>query len=290
VALFRRQCETGGVPAQRHHLVELSKQFAAELLDIVVTLGTDDRQATVVRQIHARRLLGQQAFDRGTHGRWIELHRRRGGQQPNAGGRVELPVRQAEGVAGEEAAAAFVPDAMVVAGVARRVEERQRPLREVDHLAVGALHHPLSVHRNHRAVGALHLGFAVDCPGAGKQQRRIDQVSGAARVHHHPRRRQRGHQRTGTAGVVEVHMRRNHPVHRVAWHAGGIERRQQPRHRVAGTGVDEGCSALLDDQVRGVELRSLVAGVDCPDAVAEGGGIFRAGIHGVGRGLRGVAV
>jgi hypothetical protein len=37
---------------------------------------------------------------------------------------------------------------------------------------------------------------------------------------------------------------------------------------VARAGVDEGSAAALDHQVRGIEVRPLVTGVDAPDAVA----------------------
>ena len=52
---------------------------------------------------------------------------------------VELAVRQAEGVAGEEAPAALVPDAVVVHRVAGRVEEDERPAGELERHAVGGL-------------------------------------------------------------------------------------------------------------------------------------------------------
>ena len=58
-------------------------------------------------------------------------------------------------------------------------------------------------------------------------------------------------------------------VDRLGRQAGGVERRQQARHRVVGAGVDEGGAALLDDQVGGVEARAMKAGVDDVDAVIE---------------------
>ena len=72
-------------------------------------------------------------------------------------------------------------------------------------------------------------------------------------------------------GVVEVHVRGDHPVDRLARHPGGFEHRQQPRHRVARARVDESGAAALDDQVGCVEVRPLVAGVDRPHAVRECG-------------------
>ena len=92
----------------------------------------------------------------------------------------------------------------------------------------------------------------------------------AARVHEQPCPRQFLHQRTGAAGVVQMHVRGDHPVHRVARQAQGFQRPQQARHGVGGAGVDEGGAAAVHDQVGGVEAVAVEAGVDGVDAVAEG--------------------
>ena len=185
--------------------------------------------------------------------------------------RVELAVRQAEGVAGEQAAAALVPHAVVVPRVAGCVEQAQGAIGQVQFHAVGAFEHALGAHRHHRADRALHLVGTVDGAGTGDQFGRIDQVTRAQRVHDQPGVGQRGHQRARTTGVVQVHVRGDHPVDRIARHAGGFERVQQARHRVARAGVDEGGAAALDHQVRGIEVRPLITGVNGPDAVAERG-------------------
>jgi hypothetical protein len=83
-------------------------------------------RAAVVRQVHALRVVREHALHRARSAigsNWIGVLV---GMIQAPARRVELAVRQAEGVAGEEAAAALVPDAMVVARVARRVEELQR--------------------------------------------------------------------------------------------------------------------------------------------------------------------
>ena len=73
----------------------------------------------------------------------------------------------------------------------------------------------------------------------------------------------------GAAGVVEVHVRRDHVIDGLARQAERFQRGQQARHREVGAGVDEGRAAVLDDQVGGVEHRAMEAGVDGEDAVAQ---------------------
>src|SRR5438105_4864 len=73
----------------------------------------------------------------------------------------------------------------------------------------------------------------------------------------------------GDAGVVEMDVRRDDVVDRVDADPGALERGEQARHGVVGTGVDEGGAAALDDQVGGVEERPVKAGVDDADAVAD---------------------
>ena len=99
---------------------------------------------------------------------------------------------------------------------------------------------------------------------------RIDEVARAARMRDQPRPRQLLHQQADAAGVVEVHVGRDHVVDRVGRQAGGVERGEQARHRMVGAGIDEGGAAAFDDQVGGVEERPMKAGVDDVDAVAEG--------------------
>ena len=182
---------------------------------------------------------------------------------------VELAVGQAEGVASEEAAAAFIPDAVVVARVAGGVQEGQKSAGKADRHAVFAAHHACLRYADHLAVGARDLVGTVDGTGAVHQGRRIDQVRRAPRVDHEPRARQALHQQADTAGMVQVYVRRDDVVHRVTRQAVGLERGQKARHRIIGAGVDEGRVPVFDDQVARIETRSVEAGVDDVDAVVQ---------------------
>ena len=101
------------------------------------------------------------------------------------------------------------------------------------------------------------------------ERARVDHVARAARVHHHARPRQRGGQRADAAGVVQVHVGRDDAVDGVAREAQRVQRRQQARHREVRAGVDEGGAAVREQQVGGVEVVALEAGVDGEDVVAE---------------------
>src|SRR3569832_1267228 len=83
-------------------------------------------EAAVVREIDALRHEREFAFDGGVHRVWIELHGRGGGKDEWAGRAVEFAIGEAEGGAGEHAAARFVVNAVVMTSVARCVDERQR--------------------------------------------------------------------------------------------------------------------------------------------------------------------
>ena len=91
----------------------------------------------------------------------------------------------------------------------------------------------------------------------------------ALRVRDQARVRQVRHQQADAAGVVEVHMGRDHEVDRVVCQACRGEGRQQARHRVVDAGVDEGGAAALDDQVGGIESRAVKTGVDDVDTVRD---------------------
>jgi hypothetical protein len=58
-------------------------------------------------------------------------------------------------------------------------------------------------------------------------------------MHQQPRLRQRAHQAAGTAGVVEVDVGQQHPVHRLGGDAERGERTEDARHRGVARGVDD---------------------------------------------------
>ena len=88
-----------------------------------------------------------------------------------------------------------------------------------------------------------------------------------ARVHHCFRVRQSLHERSGASGVVEVHVREEYVVHRVACDAEVIERRQQARKAGRGARVDERRAPRALDDVHGCKTVAHVLGIHGRDAV-----------------------
>ena len=62
--------------------------------------------------------------------------------------------------------------------------------------------------------------------------------------------------------MVQVHMGRDDPVHRVARQPQRVQRRQQARHARGGAGVDKSRAATVHQQVGGVKARAVKTGVD----------------------------
>ena len=92
----------------------------------------------------------------------------------------------------------------------------------------------------------------------------------AARVDHGAGIRQLLEQGAGAAGVVQMDVGEDQPVHVGRREACGFQPAQQRRHRVRGAAVDEGGAAVLDDQVGRIEQRAVETGVDDMDAVGQG--------------------
>jgi hypothetical protein len=90
------------------------------------------------------------------------------------------------------------------------------------------------------------------------------------------------HQQADAAGVVEVDVGRDDVVDGVDLEPGSGERGEQARHRVVRAGIDERRPAALDDQVGGVEERSMEAGVDDRGCLARA--VRRSPARGEGRG------
>ena len=162
-----------------------------QLIDLFDEFGSESRHvgdARVMRQVHRLGLAGGHARSRPSSP-GLELHRRRGREDECAARGVEFPVRDAEGVAGEEGAGAVVAVADVMAAwpgvsntVSRRLPSTSSRPRWPRRCARAA---PVSACRR-----CAHHVLAVDGRGAGHQRRRIDHVAHAARMHDQLRVRQ----------------------------------------------------------------------------------------------------
>ncbi|CRI64996.1 hypothetical protein THIOKS12210041 [Thiocapsa sp. KS1] len=225
--------------------------------------------SAVVGEIHGLWCVGHELVEAGEPGIGIEGDRGGRGEQPGAGGGVEFAVGDAEGVAGEEAAAGLVVDAAVVIGVTGRVDEPQRAAGEVEGVAVLGDDDALFRHRRECAEVSCEGVLAVDGGGAGGQAARVDHVGRAFRVDHQARVRAGGHQGTCSAAVVEVDVGRDDVVHMLRSQTQVVDHAEQTRNRVGGARVDEGKPIRRAHQIAGSEavpvetgLKAIDTGVD----------------------------
>jgi hypothetical protein len=157
----------------------------------------------------------------------------------------------------------------VVPGVARGVQEAERPASELEREAVRCLDEAGRVDRHGGPVAPADELLAEDGRGPGPQLRRIDHVPRPAGVHDETGARQPPHDLARSPGVVEVHVGHDHVVHGLGAESSRLERGDQGGRRERRAHVHEGRAAVLDDEVARVEEGPREAGVDRGDAVAE---------------------
>ena len=201
---------------------------------------------------------------------------------------IELPVGNAEGVAGENAVAGGIVDAEVVAGVAGGVDEGQHAAVEVDPVAIIRCDDALGRRRQDVAIEPMEQRFAIDGDGAGDQFGRVDQVARALGMHHQARIRTSRQQGARGAGMIEVDMGGDHIVDRLGAYAQLCQAGEQVRDGMLGAGIDQGGMAALDDEVNGSQAGTQIAGIDGVDAVFVVSGREHGELPGVGNVARAV--
>src|SRR5437667_59903 len=259
----------GANPGGRVGVVRVRLRDARELahLDLEeLAERRDAGHAAEVHEVHRLRAVGQHPVDRGDVLIGMELRggRRRGDESAALG--IERAVRDAEGVAAEDAPVRLIHDGVVVQGVSGHVNELERPLAEPHALAVLDRPHALGGDRHERAV-ELVQALAVDRAGAGHELRRVDHVRCAARMQQRPRVGELLHQAPRAAGVIEMHVRQQQVVDGFPRNAELREPGEQIRDGRVGPHIDEGRASRVDDDVRGGVPRIQVLAVDGADAV-----------------------
>ena len=147
------------------------------------------------------------------------------------------------------------------------IDAQQRAPGQVDLVAVFGHHHALRRHRHQLTVVLGKHFLTVDADGAGGQPCRIDQMRRGARMGDQACIGQVLHQGAGAAGVVQVGVGGDQPVHLGRCQPGLLQRGQQHRHAVVGAAVDEGAAAVFHHKVGRVETWPHVTSVDGVDAV-----------------------
>ena len=248
-------------PGDPHQLAQGCVQVAGQALEVGdrAEMGLEDPLRPVAHQ----------PVDRCVQRIGLELHWRRGRQHERSAVRIELAVADAEIVAAVDFPVIEVDWAVVVPGVAGRIDELERAASELKALAVLGHDHALRRDRDQLAVQPAVKRFAVDLDRARDQPGRIDQVGRTARVQHGPGIRQRPHQLAGPARMVEVDVGQEQVVDLSAIDADFVERCEQPGGSRSGAGIDERRAAVVDHEVTRGETRAQVEGVDQEHPVAQ---------------------
>ena len=171
---------------------------------------------------------------------------------------IELAIGQPEGVTGEDMTGLFIEHTDVMTGVTGRVKKNQWTPVEHEHRVVWCLNHAPSVHRQNLAIECTHMRLTIDRHRALDQFARIYHVAGAARMHGELRIGQLGHQQPGAAGMIKVDVGENQVIDIGLAQAAGMQGSEDMRHRAVDRAIDHRDTAVFNDQMNGVELRTQV--------------------------------
>jgi len=137
--------------------------------------------------------------------------------------------------------------------VARRVEEDQRVLPEVQPVSVVHRHQPIRMDAPHRAED-VRLLRAEGLARAGHELRRIGEVFEAPGVHIHLGPRHFREQKAGAAGVVQVDVRHNQCVDVRGLQAKRAHGIQDATRVPRGPRLDDGLAVVVDQVDRAEPL------------------------------------
>ena len=172
----------------------------------------------------------------------IELRWRGRRHDPRTARGIELTVGNAEGIAGEDAVGAMVDNGLVMQRVSGRVHAFEHPPGQLESLSILGDRDALALDRQDLAIQLRIELLTVNRSRRGDECRGIEHVWRATRVKHTGGTRQRAHERTGAAGMIEVNMREEQVVHRVRGDLQLLERREYQRNGSIRAGIDDGRS------------------------------------------------
>jgi hypothetical protein len=156
---------------------------------------------------------------------------------------------------------------VVVLGVTSRVQQRELAGTEPEALAI--LDHPHARRRNRHKlpVQTREAFLAVDRLGARDELRGVDHVRRAARMQHRLRAGKLAHESARATGVIQVHVRQQQVIDRVARHAEFPQSGEQIGNRIVGADIHEGGAAGVNYDVRGGVPGIQVLAIHGGDAV-----------------------
>lgn len=182
---------------------------------------------------------------------------------------IQLSIRHAKTVSGKNALRLGVIQHIVVPGMALCIDRLQLAPVELQPLFVIRDQDSLLVYRHYGAVGLGRLFLAINGLCSGNELSRIDHVPCAIGMNDTARVRQMLHQLTGSARMIQVHVRQKHEVDIADVQALLPECIEQQRDAAVDARVDERGSTIFDDQVTGVLQGARILRVDGRDAIAK---------------------
>lgn len=199
----------------------------------------------------------------------VKLGRRRGWENKGASRRIEFAVRNAKAIASENTSRCGVIEAVMMQRVTLRVQRLQLAAVEIKPLFVISDYATRFFHRLNNAIHRARLFDAVNRLCASDQFCRINHVSGATRMNDTAGIGQLLHQEARSASMVQVNMRKENVVNITHVEVLLMQRIDEQRHAVVGSGIDEGRAAAFNNQVAGVLQGSRILSIDGRDAIVK---------------------
>ena len=189
------------------------------------------------------------ALNRGVQGVGVEFRGHGRGEYERTALDVQLAIRHAEGVTGKERARSLIPQADVVARMARQIEHPQHTVPQRHFIAFGGGDDALRRDRLQHAIQRARLFFAIDTGVGLPQAARINHVAHATRMHQQARGGQVPHQPAYTPSVIKMDMGEYHPRH--VGHADSrlFQRGEYAGHRGVGAAIHDCDLAAVDDEM-----------------------------------------
>ena len=129
--------------------------------------------------------------------------------------------------------------------------------------------HALRVHRNHIPINVCKGLFTIHCRSAGLELRGVNHVSGTTGVYQQCRCRQRLHQTSHPASVIQMHMGGDNKFHLFMFDIPLRQQGKNNRHGIVRAGLDDGVFILSLEQIAGRQPFTHHGGVDSGNVVAD---------------------
>src|SRR5262245_14149283 len=143
-----------------------------------------------------------------------------------------------------------------------RMDQLELAAAESNPHLVFALRYALARNRNNPTIELTETSFTIDRNAPLDQFRRIDHVTGAARMDHSASIGERLHQEARATRLIQVDVRKQYVLDLIADHVELIKRFQQMWNSTRWPGIDECRAPIAENQMTRVVTRTDVLRVD----------------------------